>query len=63
MRILKGAIALLVSIMGFIVFGAIGLAVLAVTAMAWPVFIGLVVGAFIVSGIIEYIEKKKSSDT
>ena len=62
MRILKGAIALLVSVVGFFVFGAIGLAVLAVTAMAWPVFIGLVVGAFIVSGIIEYFEKK-SSDT
>ena len=62
MRILKGALALLVSVVGFVVFGAIGLAVLALTAMAWPVFIGLVVGTFFVFGIIEYIEKN-SSDT
>lgn len=62
MRILKGAIAIVVSVVGFFVFGAIGLLVLAVTAMAWPVFIGLVVGTFFVLGIIEYFEKK-SSDT
>lgn len=53
----------MVSVVGFFVFGAIGLLVLAVTAMAWPVFIGLVVGTFFVLGIIEYFEKKNSSDT
>lgn len=62
MGVLKEAIALLVSVVGFFVFGAIGLLVLAMGALVWPALIGFVVFAFIVIGIKEYFEKK-SSDT
>lgn len=62
MRFLKEAITLVASVVGFFVFGAIGLLVLAVGALVWPAFIGFVVIAFIIIGIKEYLEKK-SSDT
>ena len=62
MRILKEAIAFLVSIVGFFVFGAVGLLVLAIGALVWPAMIGLVVVGLAVLGIKEYFENK-SSDT
>lgn len=62
MRVLREAIALLVSVVGFFVFGAIGLLVLAMGALVWPALIGFAVIAFIVIGIKEYFEKN-SSDT
>lgn len=62
MRILKEAIAFLVSIVGFFVFGAFGLLVLAIGALVWPAMIGLVVAGLIAFGIKEYFENK-SSDT
>lgn len=61
MRILKEAIALLVSILGFFVFGAIGLLALALGALVWPAMIGLVVVVFIAIGIKEYFENKPSN--
>lgn len=61
MRILKEAIALLVSIVGFFVFGAIGLLVLAIGALVWPAMIGLVVAGLIAVGIKEYFENKSSN--
>lgn len=56
MRILKGAVELLVSIIGFFVFGAIGLVVLAVGALIWPAMIGLMVAVLVAIGIKEYFE-------
>lgn len=61
MRILKEAIALLVSIVGFFVFGAFGLLVLAIGALVWPAMIGLVVAGLIAIGIKEYFENKSSN--
>ena len=60
MRILKEAIAFLVSIVGFFVFGAIGLLVLAIGTLVWPAMIGLVVVGLVILGIKEYFEKKSS---
>lgn len=61
MRILKEAIAFLVSIVGFFVFGAFGLLVLAIGALVWPAMIGLVVAGLIAIGIKEYFENKSSN--
>jgi hypothetical protein len=61
MRILKEAIAFLVSIVGFFVFGAFGLLVLAIGALVWPAMIGLVVTGLIAVGIKEYFENKSSN--
>ena len=61
MRILKEAIALLVSIVGFFVFGAIGLLVLAIGTLVWPAMIGLVVVGLGILGIKEYFENKSSN--
>ena len=61
MRILKEAIAFLVSIVGFFVFGAFGLLVLAIGALVWPAMIGLVVVGLVVLGIKEYFENKSSN--
>lgn len=61
MRILKEAIAFLVSIVGFFVFGAFGLLVLAIGALVWPAMIGLVVAGLIAVGIKEYFENKSSN--
>lgn len=61
MRILKEAIALLVSIVGFFVFGAIGLLVLAIGTLVWPAMIGLVVVGLVILGIKEYFENKSSN--
>lgn len=58
MRILKGAVELLVSIIGFFVFGAIGLVVLAVGALIWPAMIGLMVAVLVAMGIKEYFESR-----
>ena len=61
MRILKEAIAFLVSIVGFFVFGAFGLLVLAIGALVWPAMIGLVVAGLIAIGIKEYFENNSSN--
>lgn len=61
MRILKEAIALLVTIVGFFVFGAIGLLALALGTLVWPAMIGLAVVVFIAIGIKEYFENKSSN--
>lgn len=61
MRILKEAIALLVSIVGFFVFGAIGLLVLAIGTLVWPAMIGLVVVGLGILGIKEYLENNSSN--
>ena len=61
MRILKEAIAFLVSIVGFFIFGAFGLLVLAIGALVWPALIGLAVACLIAIGIKEYFENKSSN--